>query len=331
MNCELRKLGCQGMGLPSDDQYDEDLFDNIPEEFNPEKFEKGRQFFITHVSQCLMAMFFSLVCGLSVNNLLDVLVATGETTKPRDSAKRYIRTTQHVLKWHYGNVWDAESSAAGSIRAVRKVHCKTRKYMERKNGESLGMRESDHHAENGKQTNLNGDVNSHNPIRKVELSQYDMSLVQCGFMGAIIMYPGRFGIRCTTSDLDNYVYYWRWLAYLLGMNNTNNICYEGFDKAHTLCKAIETDILIPSLHNPPKHYFPMARAASAGLHFGSPEYMIALLFEAVGEESPYPLDLADRARIVVFRTISLMHYYVPGFSWCMNKGIEMVFGCHHMT
>jgi hypothetical protein len=59
---------------------------------------------------------------------------------------------------------------------------------------------------------------------QVWVSQYDMSLVQSGFMGLIVMYPEKLGIRCTPSDLSDYCYFWYGLGHLLGINHENNMC-----------------------------------------------------------------------------------------------------------
>lgn len=288
--------------------YDSGNDDGIPEYFDRQKFDRGRMFIQNHALSCLLAMKFSLVCGLSVSNLLDVLVATGKSSTPRDSIRRYLRTAFHVVKWHYGDIWNRHTLAGKSIRAVRQIHNGAREFM------------IDLTKENGK----------HND--KVWISQYDMSLVQCGFMGALIMYPDKFGIRCSIKDLDDYVYFWRWVGYLLGIKDRNNICYGGYVTAYNICKEIEQNILIPAMKDPPEHFLPMAKAFKDGeklLFKVSPfsvRGMMSFSLEAMGEKYSQPMELSDMIGRMFFRGLVNSLYYIPGFSWCISRICAFIFG-----
>ena len=289
--------------------YDDGPEDIIPKDFDRQKFDRGRKFFKDHTVSCLLGMMFSLVCGLSVRNLLDVLVATGKSSKPRDSLIRYSRTALHVVRWHYGDIMNSYTSAGKSIRNVRQVHNNARVFMrERTKG-------------NGKNSN------------RVWISQYDMSLVQCGFMGAIIMYPAEFGIRCSKGDLDDYVYFWRCVGYFLGIKDRNNICYGGYDVACKLCKEIERSVLLPALKEPPAEFFQMANAFFEGsrslscLGLASVESVLTLTFDQMGEKRPQyiKLSLTDKFKMLFLRGLVNSLYYIPGLSLCLSKLSAFVF------
>ncbi|XP_060605418.1 uncharacterized protein LOC132757933 [Ruditapes philippinarum] len=305
-----------------DDEYEKELWLQHPEDLDIDKFNRGRNFFKKNISKCLIAMMMSLICGLSINRFLKVLVCTGMTSSPFSSFKRYMGTTMHVLKWHYGNVWDPLSSASKSIRSVRKLHSDARTLMQ----------ENDHSSD---------EVNNCTFARKedksdhhIYISQYEMGLVQSGFMGSIIMYPDKFGIRCSNGDLDDYVYFWRWIGYLLGIDNKYNICIDGYEKANMICHAIEQNILIPSLYNPPVHFYPMADAFVSGFKFyplASTKSIIATGFRLVNYKCPFPINYADTLRIYFARSILVLLYYFPSFTRCLNRGIEKMYKCDRIT
>lgn len=285
--------------------------DSLPKEFDRQKFDRGRQFFQHHAISCLLGMMFSLVCGLSVRNLLDVLVATGKSSKPRDSLIRYARTAFHVVRWHYGDIIDSATAAGKSIRTVRQVHNKAREFM-------------------NERTKNRGIVDN-----RMWISQYDMSLVQCGFMGAIIMYPAEFGIKCSKEDLDDYVYFWRWVGFFLGIKDRNNICYRGYDVAYKLCKEIEQSVLLPAMTNPPPEFFEMTSAFFEGSRSGvtSFESVLTLTFEQMGEKRPHyiKLSLSDRFRMLFLKGLVKSLYYIPGLSLCLSKLSASLLGWSRIT
>ncbi|XP_041351132.1 uncharacterized protein LOC121370097 [Gigantopelta aegis] len=194
----------------------------------------------------------SLVLGLSIERFLDPLIFTGQSDDPRKSLKRYASTVRHVIKWHYGNVWHfSDDDAHRSIMSVKKIHQRVTQELT----ESAKSKD--------KSTVTDG---SNGTDHGVFLSQYDMALVQSGFMGMITMYPESFGLEKNVSRLDDYIYFWRGIGHLLGVSDKNNICNDGYGKAYAVCKEIEHNIVIPALQNPPTDFFKMMNAVIDGLH-----------------------------------------------------------------
>lgn len=294
-----------GNDIPACDE-DDDKIDLFPENLDIDKFNRGRDFFKRNIGQCLMAMLFSLVCGLSIKRFLDVLVCTGKTSTPTTALKRYLDTVFHLIKWHYGNVWDSTSQAYQSICSVRSMHKSARQLMRSR---------EDH-------------------MKYVYLSQYDMGLVQCGFMGAIIMYPDKLGLKCSKDNLDDYVYFWRWIGYLLGVNDEYNICMGGYDNAYKICKAIDKDILIRSLDSPPINFYPMAKAFIDGtrligfIPWFTVESIVARYYQVTGARYPYPVSITNWIRIYALRLYLASMYYFPTFASMVNSTIEKSFQCH---
>lgn len=309
----------QGDDEPAYDEVDDRL--QIPDGLDLEKFNRGRVFFKKHVGQCLLTMMMSLIAGLSIERFLNVLVCTGMSSTPATSFKRYMNTTFHVLKWHYGNVWDKESSAFKSVRSVRKIHAHVRKFMEkRENSTEI----------NGARTSRK----SHVGPKRVYLSQYEMGLVQSGFIGVTIMYPKEFGIHCTVEELDDYVYFWRWMGYLLGIDDKYNICIDGYKKAKELCHAIQREIVIPSLTRPPEQYYPMADAfvdTFKRYQIASTKSFIAVGFRKARLECPVSISFTDSLRMYAFSGFLSLLSYFPSFAYCFNRLVEVILQCQRIS
>ena len=303
--------GClEDLELGAND-YDEGPEESIPKDFDRLKFDRGRKFFQRNAFSCLMGMMCSLACGLSIKNLLDVLVATGKSSKPRDAFIRYARTAFHVVGWHYGDIFNGSTKAGKSIRSVRQIHNKAREFM------------------------MERSKNNDKVSNRVWISQYDMSLVQCGFMGTIVMYPKELGIRCSKLDLEDYVYFWRWVGFFLGIKDENNICYKGYDLAYKYCKEIEKNVLIPAMKDPSEEFFLMANAFFDGSRSGITSFgsILSISVEQMGQRQPYyiKLSLIDRFRILFLKGLAKSLYYIPGFSLCLSKLLGFIGGWTRIT
>ncbi|XP_076463879.1 uncharacterized protein LOC143296023 [Babylonia areolata] len=283
----------------SDVFADSDCLPETPDNFNMRRFNRGKKFFQDNIFSCTCAMLFSLISGLSVHRLLDPLVFTQQSNTPQKSFRRYLRTFNHVLLWHFGDVWDPSSKAHKSIANVRTMHSSVHIKMMENSG-------------------------SNADIQDVPVSQYDMSLVQCGFMGAIVMYSSHLGIRCTVSDLSDYCYFWYGIGYLLGIKDENNICRGDVHEILNICKEIEGDILLPALRDPPRDFHPMAKALTDGINLILPcsvfsvEAAVGVLLSAMGVSLP-SLSFVDYLRLVFLKTMFLFVMYVPFCRSLLNK------------
>ncbi|XP_046327834.2 uncharacterized protein LOC124111956 [Haliotis rufescens] len=271
-----------------------------------EKFNRGRKFFQEYFYSNFLAMFTSLVGGLSVINLLEPLVFTKASDDPKKSWKRYFSTFRHVTCWHYGNVWDNESDAYRSVVDVRKIHNKVATQM-----------------------------NSSQQPERLYFSQYDMALVQCGFMGCIVLYPEYFGVPFHQAQIDDYVYFWKGMGYLLGMSDRYNICNDGYSSAWEKCKAIEQEVLIPALKKPPKDFLRMVEAFIGGANLMwkfkllSFESVLAFGLEAMGEPRP-KLGLTDTLRLYFQKMMVVLVRHCSFFRRQINRNMEMMMGCSKM-
>ncbi|CAG5135842.1 unnamed protein product [Candidula unifasciata] len=272
-----------------------------PDEFDMARFHRGRMFFRDHLFSCSIAMYFSLVIGMSVPEFLEALVFTQQSDTPVKAFRRYIKTFHHVALWHYGNIWEKDSKAQKSICDVRQIHKVIREQMQKR----FEGRE----------------------VRKF-ISQYDMGVVLSGFMGAVIMYPEDAGIRCSLDELDDYVYFWYGVGHLLGIEKKYNICAHGLTQALTFCKSIEQDIVKKNITNPPPEFqhvtenvikaFQGGRGPMSLLTF---PVISALSYEYIVGDSG-KLSFPDTVRYLIWKLIFFTVKHVSWFRIYLNQRIE---------
>ena len=281
--------------------------DVMPDWMDTDKFQRGRAFFVKHTTPLVLAMHCSLAVGLSVNNLLVALVFTGRSDTPKKSFSRYLHTFLHIALWHFDDVWKTDSKAHKSLKKVRSWH------------RSIASEMNKPHDDKDKK-------------QKLHFSQYDMALVQSGFFGAAIMYPKRFGIKCSKDELDDYVFFWRGIAYLLGVCDKFNLCNGTYDDVYSICKQIEREVLIPSLMNPPADFEKMVDAYIKGSNipahftFMSKAALFAFVFDIMGLVLP-TLSVMDHMRYYLLKCFVFLLYWCPYFEFMFNYFIKKFFKC----
>ena len=269
--------------------------DRPPEWMDFQRFFRGQEFIKKHLFAIFIALHCSLTSGFSVTNLLVPLMYTKQSDNPEKALKRYLATFEHVHSWFCGeNIWNTKSKAHQSIKRVRGMHNHVAKSMK------VDWPEKNY------------------------VSQYDMALVQSGFMAAVVMYPDGFGIRCTKMELEDFIFYWRGLGYLLGISDQYNICKGNFDETYSICKQIEKDILLPALSEPPEGFQLMADAYSEGMNIPGSMRLnttlstMAFILDGMGIGIP-KLGWSDWFRFMRFKILVWLIMWFPGFESFINK------------
>lgn len=269
----------------------------IPDWMDMERFRRGQELFRRHVAAMSFALHCSLTVGFVIVRLLDPLVFTRRSDTPSKALLRYVETFVHVVLWHVDDVWDESTLGHRSVQYVRKMHGSVRRAMNAR------------------------DIDSQR-----NLSQYDMGVVQAGFFAAVVMYPRQFGVRATARELDDYVFFWRGIGYLLGIEDEYNVCSGGYEESKALCREIEERIVVEKLFQPPPHFGVMADAyidgANLPLKFSlsSKESVIAFGLDIKGYKV-YPfgkLSWADRLRVWYLKLHGWALLWVPGFERLLN-------------
>lgn len=288
---QLRNGSSKDIGhfpVPKDSSYEIDMI----------KFNNGRKYFQNNVTVCVLAMLCSLVAGFSVVNLLEPLVFTNKSNTPEKSLKRYLGTVRHVALWHYDNILNPLSLARKSIRKVYNMHKHVRDDMVKSNADGR------------------------------HFTQYDMSLVQAGFVGFIIMYPEELGLQGSKSDLADFVYFWRWVGFFSGIDDGNNMCFHGLDDAYLICKQVENEIVYPALFNPPEHFHSMAKAFTDGLcllsfcRLHTPESVISFSLDMANKKRIHNLSFLDTCRVLYLKMSVFLLKHCSWFRRLANRLVE---------
>ena len=170
---------------------------------------------------------------------------------------------------------------------------------------------------------------SSGPVTRVQhITQYDMAVVHSGFFSAVLLYSSQFGISCCRSELDDYVFFWRVLGYLFGVDDRYNICSSGLDSAIATCKEIETEVMSKGLRNPPDGWKEMADAYISGVNLflagGAPlnstESLVAFRLSMTDHEVPQWLTLTwlDVGRVWMLKLATVLMLWCPGFERLVN-------------
>lgn len=287
MDLDYLKKGCV---LDGDSGNDPEV---LPEWMDKERFRRGQQVFMRHISSITFALHCSLTVGFGVRNLIEPLSFTRKSNTARTSLLRYVKTFVHLALWQMQDIWDPTTLGHRSIQTVRRMHKKVRESMEagRKNGGTQRY-----------------------------LSQYDMAVVQSGFVGVVLAYPKEFGIVCTREELDDYVYCWRGIGYLLGIRDEYNICSKGYEHALRLVKEIEEQVVYRGIRDPPPEYNTLSDAYVDGsniplkFRFFTKESITRYLLGMTGRSLPWlRCTWTDRVRVMGYRMLTFLFAWAPGF------------------
>lgn len=272
----------------------------MPEWMDVERFKRGQQFFVRHSAAVVFALHCSLTMGFAIINLLNPLVFTNLSDTPQKSFKRYLKTLLHLYLWHTEDVWNESTVGHRSTQHVRSMH----KYVRRQMSEEQGS--------------------------VVHISQYDMGIVQAGFMAVAVMYPEKFGIKTTTEELEDYIFFWRGIGYLLGIDDRYNVCgCVSYSETYSICKEIEQKVMLHGfLVDTPEMFLPMADAYITGsnipLGFGfkvhTKESVLLFSMEVIGSECSYTRNatLRNRIRVFIYKSMCCAIRWLPGFEKLLN-------------
>lgn len=126
--------------------------------------------------------------------------------------------------------------------------------------------------------------------QSVKVSQYDMALVQSGFIGPICMYPWQFGISCKDEELDDYRYFWRVIGYVLGIDDQFNMCGGTLHETKSLSKEIEQRVVVPRLARMEAYYLTLSNDFIDGMKLLYPilgkEWLYAFVFPLMRLSQP---------------------------------------------
>ncbi|CAG0912363.1 unnamed protein product [Notodromas monacha] len=258
-----RELSVLLEGMREDVDYE--TFPPVPPWFDAEKFNKGRRFFLDNSFSIMFSHFTFLLIGMTVQRFVRVLVLTGRSSTPDSAFKRYMKTAMFLEKWYRGeDFWDETSAAHATLVAVRRYHRLANELVSRKKPVEMNAKapvEGDEYSAAAQETldRILRDIR-HLPLVDEEfsnrllkkdasvwrefpiVSQFDLSLTLLGFTGGILLCPEYFGIPLQSDmdheGLDGFVFFWRTVAYCLGVSDEYNICRDSFRAARVSAVAM---------------------------------------------------------------------------------------------
>jgi len=152
-----------------------------------------------------------------------------------------------------------------------------------------------------------------------------MALVQAGFMAAVVMYPLYAGVKCTVNELEDYIFFWRRIGYLLGISDEYNVCCGNYAETYAICKEIEVEVMLRGLRQPPEQFALMADAYTEGIKaisvpMLSKESIISFSVQGMGHSMPGWVELTwlDWFSVQVLELQIAMIRWFPGYETLFN-------------
>ena len=239
----------RGVILPGDKDDSDSVKVNIcdfiekPKWYDAERFQRGQAFMKSYKYGVLISYLFAIMVGFTVDSLTNALIYTGESVGPAKARKRYMQTLSHLIKWHEGgDIFDPDSAAGSSILKIRRIHHHVRKQMSRESYQEKSHTETD-----SEQILIQ-------PGKILPMNQFEMALVQSGFIGVILLQPVACGVSASEKELEDYVYFWRVIGWCLGINDDYNMCALNMEIACSISKEIQDEIIVPGLKNQTPHF-----------------------------------------------------------------------------
>lgn len=218
---------------PSDSGTPEDLEMKLPDDFDEKLFNQGRAFFWDHSYSLATSMMLGLVAVFAVPSILKILVSTRRSNSVYTAYRRYLSTLLHTMTW-FEHPLQPGTTSWKSLYTVRSRHLKASMAAKVK---GLGV-----------------------------VSQRDVALTQFGFIGFSILKPDKFGVRqLRDGDWDAYVYAWRVIGHMIGLEDRYNICRASAEETREVCQALLERVYTPCLENVPEYFEHAARVMLDGM------------------------------------------------------------------
>lgn len=92
-----------------------------------------------------------------------------------------------------------------------------------------------------------------------KISQKDMALTQFGFMGFAIAKREKIGLyNAHDDDLKCFIHLWRVIGFIMGIDESFNICRDSVEETTAICKALSDKVFKPAVNNKDKDFISMA-------------------------------------------------------------------------
>lgn len=271
-----------------------------PNWLDPENFARGRKFFVENLSAILFSWYCALMVGFAVPALSESLLFSKATSNPENSRRRYLATLKHLLIWHLTDIFDPEAKGQKSITEVRAMHDKIRKELDHAFPSKSGL----------------------------HISQNDLKIVQSGFIGPVVLYPEKLGIRASKEELSAYVHFWRVIGWFLGIEDDFNCC-ESLEIAQKFAKDVEQEIIVPNMRDlKPKYSKLRSDFVNGFQEIGvilTENSVLSYVSPQMGLESPKLTSWSDLKAYLCLVLHSWLQYFCPFYrNFCNQRLLKMM-------
>lgn len=270
-----------------------------PEWFDVDKFRKGQHIAMKYLFGLVLAEMLSLMMIFSNPPSLQPLIFTGKSNTPFKSFKRYLSTVIRVRSWYSDDIWDPGTEGHNNIKVVRAMHETVRQEMHRTEPKEFLRRStlsgnckfvckeaaiwSPLHEQICEDFQRSCSYPS--PQQRLRLTsntspvfvnQMDMAITQFGFVGLFLLFPGKLGAHgISDDDMDSFVYLWRCVGYILGLEDRYNFCNGDLETVRQRSRDLIHFWVKPNLRVVSRDWEHMTRCIVGGINY----YIPGITFE----------------------------------------------------
>eukprot|EP00924_Labyrinthula_sp_SR-Ha-C_P005091 augustus_masked-scaffold_1-processed-gene-20.15-mRNA-1 protein AED:1.00 eAED:1.00 QI:0/0/0/0/1/1/2/0/354 len=173
-----------------------------PDWVNWEQIERGQVLWKKHAYRAFTSLCIALLSGFSIARFGEVLLRAGYAQSPATAFFRYNATANAILDWFTLDLKEGGDGRA-SVFKVRQMHEHARRMSSR-----IISKDFFGNSEEG-----------------IPLSQFDMVEVLLGFAGVpLFLMKNLMGVKVTPREEEDMVATWRFLGFLLGIEDKFNCC-----------------------------------------------------------------------------------------------------------
>jgi hypothetical protein len=214
----IRDESCQGCCII---HFTKDIRQR-PKWFNKEQIQLGQQFFLKYHPIPVMSIFFyTLTLGYGFQQLNDVLIKTQYLSSPdlAETYRRLIETLQMIVHATSGDIDNFDETFLDVVR-VRLLHGMVRYKIKKYNRLS------------------------HN---QVPINQEDSLITLLGFSFSVLQcMEERMGIQISNEDKQSYLHLWRYIGWLIGINDELLDYMSSYKSCRTISESIFYHYYLPS-------------------------------------------------------------------------------------
>ncbi|KAL7291963.1 hypothetical protein TKK_0014251 [Trichogramma kaykai] len=256
-----------------------------PSWFDQEKFDRGQKFAQDHIFSVLFVNIHALFMAFSFYDSLKPIIATGKSSTPFTSFKRYNSTGAKFYSWYTSDPWTKGTDAYNSVRHVRRIHQYIREKMSAMSTDEWTNRTTIDPVWCPALKATRADFDSACPAASAEqcpywvfenlpklknkkLSQGEMAITQISFVSFVILRPEELGIHGATDDeLEAFCHVWRTIGYLLGIDDRYNYCRGTLEEIRSRTRDVLEFWVKPNLRIVEPGWEHMMRCLVEGLNY----------------------------------------------------------------